>query len=129
LLLRKKGIGGQGGAVYFEAKEDFTLKKLWKQHPSKRLMAGNGEDSSKARILGRRGADLKIEVPTGVTIINEEDRKIIGELNAVGETCLVAGGGSGGCSGNQFIGHRGQSFVAKLDLKLIADIGLVGFPV
>ena len=122
------GIGGQGAAVFFEAKEDVTLKQIWKKNPSKRISAGNGEDSNKARILGRRGADVKIEVPTGVTIIDEEARKIIGELNTPGETCLVAGGGSGGCSGNQFIGHKGQSRTIKLDLKLIADIGLVGFP-
>lgn len=88
----------------------------------------NGEDSNKARILGRRGADLKIVVPTGVTIIDEEAKKIIGELNVDGEKCLVAGGGTGGCSGNQFIGDKGQVRAIKLDLKLIADVGLVGFP-
>lgn len=71
---------------------------------------------------------MKIAVPLGVTIIDEEARKIIGELNTAGETCLVAGGGSGGCTGNQFIGHKGQARRIKLDLKLIADIGLVGFP-
>lgn len=63
-----------------------------------------------------------------MTIIDEEAKKIIGELNLPGETCLVAGGGGGGCSGNQFIGHKGQARSIKLDLKLIADIGLVGFP-
>lgn len=82
----------------------------------------------KARILGRRGKDVKIEVPIGVTIIDEEARKIIGELNTEGETCLVAGGGCGGSAGNQFIGKKGQAKTIKLDLKLIADIGLVGFP-
>lgn len=71
---------------------------------------------------------MKVEVPTGVTVIDEESNKAIGELNAPGETCLVAGGGSGGCSGNQFIGVKGQHRTIKLDLKLIADVGLVGFP-
>lgn len=80
------------------------------------------------RILGRRGADLRVEVPPGVKIIDEEGRKIIGELNEEGETLLVAGGGTGGCAGNQFIGQKGQIKMIKLDLKLIADVGLVGFP-
>lgn len=71
---------------------------------------------------------MKIVVPTGVTIIDEEAKKTIGELNKEGDTCLIAGGGSGGCSGNQFIGRKGQARAIKLDLKLIADIGLVGFP-
>lgn len=92
------------------------------------LILASGEDSNKARILGRRGADKKILVPKGVTIIDETSNKIIGELNKEGETCLVAGGGGGGCSGNQFIGHKGDLKSIKLDLKLIADIGLVGFP-
>lgn len=93
-----------------------------------KLFLGNGEDSNKARILGRRGADLKVEVPAGVRIIDEEQRKIIGELNEEGETLLVAGGGTGGCSGNQFLGQKGQVKMITLDLKLIADVGLVGFP-
>lgn len=80
------------------------------------------------RILGRRGADLKVEVPPGVRIIDEEKRKIIGELNEEGDTLLVAGGGTGGCAGNQFIGQKGQVKMITLDLKLIADVGLVGFP-
>lgn len=50
------------------------------------------------------------------------------ELNNEGQTCLAAGGGGGGCSGNQFIGQKGQNKTIRLDLKLIADIGLVGFP-
>lgn len=122
------GIGGQGGAVVFKAKEEATLRQLWKKFPTKRIVAGNGEDSNKMRILGRRGADLTIEVPPGVTIIDEEARKIVGEINEEGGTLLAAGGGNGGCSGNNFIGNKGQHRMIKLDLKLIADIGLVGFP-
>lgn len=122
------GIGGQGGAVFFEAKEDMTLKKLWKKFPNKQIKAGHGEDSNKARIVGRRGLDERVEVPLGVTIIDDDKRKIVSELNEEGQTCLGAGGGTGGCSGNQFIGDKGQVRTIKLDLKLIADAGLVGFP-
>ncbi len=61
-------------------------------------------------------------------MIDEAENKLIGELNEPGTTCLAAGGGGGGCSGNNWIGHAGQARTIKLDLKLIADIGLLGFP-
>lgn len=88
------------------------------------LKAESGDDSSKARILGRRGGDVKIKVPIGLTVYDENNR-IIGELNRPGDTCVVAGGGIGGCSGNNFLGRRGQERVITLDLKLIADVGMV----
>lgn len=71
---------------------------------------------------------MKVFVPPGVLIIDENERKVIGELNEAGETSLVAGGGNGGCSGNDFIGNKGHLRSIKLDLKLIADVGLLGFP-
>ena len=121
------GVGGQGGAVYFEAKSDVTLKNVWQRYPYKRISAGNGEDSSKTRLLGRRGLDEKVLVPLGITVVDDKN-KVIAELNNEGETCLAAGGGGGGCTGNSFIGGPGHSRLLKLDLKLIADVGLVGFP-
>lgn len=91
------------------------------------IKAQSGEDSSKARILGRRGDDLKLKVPIGVTVFDETNQKI-GELNEPGETCIVAQGGIGGCSGNNFLGTRGKEQVITLDLKLIADVGMVFIP-
>lgn len=96
------------------------------RYPDKRIAAGHGEDSSKARLLGRRGVDRRVEVPTGVSIL--DNGKIIGDLNEEDAHCVIAGGGGGGCSGNSFIGHKGESKTVSLDLKLIADVGLVGFP-
>lgn len=78
------------------------------------------------RLLGRRGVDRRIEVPTGVSV--EHEGQVIGELNEADATCIVAGGGGGGCSGNSFLGHKGETKTVRLDLKLIADVGLVGFP-
>lgn len=91
------------------------------------IKAEPGEDSSKARLHGRRGADKQIEVPIGVTVLDENGKKL-GELNKAGDKCIAAGGGSGGCANNNFIGYQGRQRVITLDLKLIADVGLVGFP-
>lgn len=91
------------------------------------MKGGAGEDSSKSRILGRRGKDTVVAVPVGITVL-DENKKEIAELNEVGDSCIAAGGGVGGCSGNEFLGEKGQERVVTLDLKLIADVGLVGFP-
>jgi len=121
------GVGGQGGCVYCVAKENITLTNVIRQFPEKQVRAGNGEESSKLRLLGRRGEDIRVEVPIGVSILDDTG-KIIGELNDESTHCTVAGGGGGGCSGNSFVGHKGQHRSINLDLKLIADVGLVGFP-
>ncbi|KAG5680746.1 hypothetical protein PVAND_010235 [Polypedilum vanderplanki] len=126
--LKFGGIGGQGGVVFLKAKEDCTLKQLWKKYPTKVIEASNGEDSCKTRLVGRRGNDQEIHVPTGITIIDNEKNRIIGELNNQDETCIVAKGGVGGSLGNNFIGKPGRSYSITLDLKIIADCGLVGFP-
>lgn len=120
-------MGGQGGAVYFIAKPTATLKDVLRKNSNKKVSAGPGDDSHKYRILGKRGSDVAVEVPVGVTVFREDGKKI-GELNEPEATCLAAGGGAGGCVGNSFIGQRGQSRTVTLDLKLIADVGLVGFP-
>lgn len=100
---------------------------MFRRHPTKQIRAGNGEESSKSRLIGRRGEDIRVEVPVGVTIFDETG-KSLGELNETSSHCIVAGGGAGGCSGNSFLGSKGQHRTVKLDLKLIADVGLVGFP-
>lgn len=57
------------------------------------MKGGDGEDSSKVRLVGRRGADNILDVPTGIVIVDQEENKIIGELNEKDEKVLVAGGG------------------------------------
>ncbi|XP_055301278.1 GTP-binding protein 10 homolog [Sitodiplosis mosellana] len=121
------GIGGQGGCIQFEANEKVTLNALAKRNKKSPIKAQSGEDSSKARVLGRRGDDLNLKVPIGVTVFDEKNKKIA-ELNEPGDTCIAAKGGIGGCSGNNFLGTRGQERIVTLDLKLIADVGMVGFP-
>lgn len=76
--------------------------------------------------MGRRGVDKRIEVPIGISLL--DNGQAIADLNEVDSHCIVAGGGGGGCSGNSFLGHAGEAKTITLDLKLIADVGLVGFP-
>lgn len=68
------GVGGQGGAVYFVAKENASLRKILKKHTTGEVVAGNGEDSSKLRIVGRRGLDVQVEAPVGITVINDKGK-------------------------------------------------------
>ncbi|KAH8404756.1 hypothetical protein KR222_000079, partial [Zaprionus bogoriensis] len=126
-LPRYGGVGGQGGCVYFVAKEGLTLRKLAQSWREKRVLASSGEDSSKQCIFGRRGADQRIEVPVGVQVYDENQR-LLADLNEPDAKCIVAGGGTGGCTGNNFLGRPGEHRTVNLDLKLIADVGLVGFP-
>lgn len=121
------GVGGQGGCVYCVGKEDANLKNIMTKFRGKTINAGHGEDSRKTKILGNPGADVKLEVPLGVTIHTEEG-KVLGSIDEVDQTVITARGGSGGNPKNQFLGHYGQVHHIRLDLKLIADIGLVGFP-
>lgn len=88
----------------------------------------NGKHSTHNFILGPPGEDIKIEVPIGVKLKTAELGKELGELNEEGQELLLARGGPGGHSKNGFLGVRGQGYPVLLDLKLIADIGLVGFP-
>ncbi|XP_004533897.1 GTP-binding protein 10 homolog [Ceratitis capitata] len=121
------GIGGQGGCVYFVAKENISLRNVAQKYKTKRIAASSGEDSSKVRILGKRGLDERVEVPLGVQVLDESG-KMLGDLNDDSATCIAAGGGAGGCTGNNFLGKPGDHRTVTLDLKLIADVGLVGFP-
>ncbi|XP_013139350.1 PREDICTED: GTP-binding protein 10 homolog [Papilio polytes] len=120
------GLGGQGGCVYCVGNENSNLRQMSK-YRAKTITAGHGEDSRKAKIVGNPGSDVKLEVPLGVTVYRE-DGKVLGAIDKEGDTVIVARGGPGGNPDNNFLGHFGQTHHIRLDLKLIADIGLVGFP-
>ncbi|CAH0556661.1 unnamed protein product [Brassicogethes aeneus] len=121
------GVGGKGGDVNVIAKEEVTLDDVYKKNKSKRYVAESGRHSSHNFILGVAGENNNFEVPVGVTLYDENGKKI-GELNNGGEELLVARGGLGGHKKNGYKGLPGISHNVRLDLKLIADIGLVGFP-
>lgn len=104
------------------------LQSFLVTYPHKNVTASDGHDSKKVSIIGKKGEDKVIKVPVGITVYDEE--KKIGELNEVGEKLIVATGGRGGSPNTKplFTGMKGEEKIINLDLKLIADIGLVGFP-
>ncbi|XP_067217181.1 GTP-binding protein 10 homolog isoform X2 [Linepithema humile] len=126
-LPRYGGIGGTGGNVYLVAKDGLTLENVVKKLQSKRIKADSGGDSSAKGIIGIPGDDKIISIPCGVLVYNQNG-VLLGELNTEDSKLLVAKGGTGGCEETGYCGLKGESQTINLDLKLIADIGLVGFP-
>nr|XP_012154365.1 PREDICTED: GTP-binding protein 10 homolog [Megachile rotundata] len=104
-LQRYGGIGGNGG----------------------NLKAGPGGESTKNGIIGIPGKDLTIKVPTGITVY-DDSRVKLGQVNSEGDKLMVAKGGTGGCEVTGYCGIKGQARAIVLDLQLIADVGLIGFP-
>ncbi|KAI1285211.1 GTP-binding protein 10 [Halotydeus destructor] len=122
------GLGGKGGDVYVEAMAKVRdLRQIKDKFTEKRFIAGNGEDSRRYRIVGDAGKDAVIPCPVGVSVLTD-DGKVLGEVNSPGERVIVALGGKGGDQLNQYNGMHGQKMSIKLDLKLIADVGFVGYP-
>lgn len=126
-LPRLGGQGGNGGDVWVMAKKGVSLKQIKDKHPNKRFTAGVGSNSSIHALRGAKGEDAQIFAPTGICVTTDNGR-ILGELNDEGDRLLVARGGQGGSLHSGFLPSKGQTRQIRLDLKLIADVGLVGFP-
>ncbi|ERE88358.1 GTP-binding protein 10 [Cricetulus griseus] len=124
---RLGGEGGRGGDVWVVAHKNMTLKQLKNKYPQKRFVAGVGANSRVSALKGSKGKDCEIPVPVGISI-TDENGKVIGELNKEEDRILVAKGGLGGKLHTNFLPLKGQKQVIHLDLKVIADVGLVGFP-
>ena len=132
------GDGGKGGDVILEVKP--TLNTLSAFRHQTRFHAQNGANGAKQNMTGRSGEDLVIPVPPGTLIYNDESGEVLGDLVTGGQRLVVATGGRGGRGNSRFatarnqaprIGERGepeQVISLRLELKLIADIGIVGVP-
>jgi len=131
------GDGGKGGDVIFKAtKDENTLLKFRFQ---KIFKAGNGQNGSSNNKTGKSGDDVIITVPVG-TVIKDTQGNILADLNEEGMEFLASVGGAGGKGNTHFASPSNQAprFATKgkktqaqeliLELKLIADVGLVGFP-
>lgn len=132
------GEGGNGGNVIFKATR--MLNTLYNFRFKKKFVAGDGENGSKKLKTGATGKDMIIEVPCGTVLIDAETGKIIADLHKDGMTFLALKGGLGG-HGNAYYkssikqaptysqtGEITKMREVILELKTIADVGLVGFP-
>jgi GTP-binding protein len=130
------GDGGDGGSVYFEAVADISRLNQFK--PSKKYSAENGEPGGRNKRKGKNGDDLILQVPVGTVAAYDNGTSV--ELTEVGQRVLMAKGGKGG-HGNHFFRsatnqtpqefQRGYKTTPKqlfLQLKLIAQVGLIGLP-
>jgi GTP-binding protein len=130
------GDGGKGGDIVFRADKDTNTLLDFKFSPI--LTAEDGKNGSGTRSAGRSGKDLIVEVPIGTVV--RRDGKIIADLTHDGEEAIIAKGGDGGFGNAHFksstrqapiiaeVGEPGEEFEAELELKLLADVGLVGLP-
>ncbi len=132
------GDGGRGGHVIIRGNKDFwTLYHLkFKQH----FRAEKGGDGSGQRSTGKDGEDIYIDVPLGTVIKDTDTGEVIGEITQDGQELVVAKGGKGGKGNWHFKtatnqtpryaqpGLPGEERNLTLELKLLADVGLVGFP-
>ena len=138
------GLGGNGGSVIIKVPEKTekpkkkrnavptNLTQIFKQNfksdPKKqRLTCPHGGHSERTRLNGPHGEDVILKVPPGIAVVDDKNN-LIADLNTHGQEVCVVKGGQGGNKLNNFIGTRGQTMHVRLDLKLLADIGLVGFP-
>ena len=132
------GDGGKGGDVIFQADEN--LRTLMDFRYKRKYEAENGQDGMKKKRYGRNGQDLVIKVPVGTVVIDEESGLVMQDLTEHGQSFVAAKGGRGGKGNVKYTTSTRQApnfaeaggFAKErnviLEMKLIADVGLVGFP-
>ncbi|HOU39717.1 MAG TPA: GTPase ObgE [Promineifilum sp.] len=132
------GDGGRGGDIVFVATNH--LNSLIHLQHQKHHRAGNGVHGTVQRMTGANGQDLRIEVPAGTIIRNAETGDTLADLTTVGQEVVLLAGGRGGRGNIHFANSRdqaprvaergepGEELWLRLELKLIADIGIVGVP-
>ena len=132
------GDGGRGGSIYFRV--DPNANTLIDFRYTKKFKAENGENGSGGHKYGKSGQDLYINVPIGTIIKDAETGKVVADLSHEGQEELVLKGGRGGKGNSHFAtatrqvprfaqaGEDGEEKEIILELKLLADVGLLGFP-
>jgi len=132
------GNGGRGGDVIFEASKDENTLLGFRYSPL--LFAKDGGGGGKRQAAGRSGEDLVVKVPIGTIVHRGDTDEIVADLTKDGEQAVVAKGGDGGFGNAHFKssvrqtpkfaepGEPGEEFTAELELRLLADVGLLGLP-
>lgn len=132
------GDGGKGGNVYMEVDSDKNT--LIDFRYQKKFKAENGKNGEGAHKYGKSGEDLIIKVPLGTIVKDAESGKVLADLDELGQRKLILTGGRGGKGNSHFAtstrqaprfsqeGEKGEEKELILELKLLADVGLLGFP-
>src|SRR5665213_1830406 len=131
------GDGGNGGAVWLRANRNISSLLAFRDQPHRK--AGSGTHGKGQKLHGKSGGDLTVDVPEG-TVVRSMDGELLADLLRHGDTWLAARGGQGGRGNARFLsnarrapsfaeqGEYGEERWLKLELKLLADAALVGFP-
>ncbi len=132
------GDGGRGGSVYFVGSSSINTLLEFKYR--KKIVAPNGENGKGKQCYGKKGEDIYVKVPLGTIIYDEINNYVIADINENNQQVLIAKGGRGGRGNCHFANSRyqapeiaengepGEKLKIRLELKLLADVGLVGFP-
>lgn len=132
------GDGGDGGSVIFVADEGLTTLVDFKYRP--RYIAERGANGEGQKRRGKNGADLVVSVPLGTQVFDDETGELLADLNRPQQRWVAARGGRGGRGNARFVsarrqapafaerGEPGEARWLRLELKLLADVGLVGYP-
>jgi GTP-binding protein len=132
------GDGGDGGSIRISADENFNT--LYPFRFKKRFVAGRGQHGMGSNCTGKKGSDVEITVPVGTVVKDADSGEVLGDLAEHGQVLLVAKGGKGGRGNQHFAtpthrtprraepGSEGERRSLALELKLLADVALVGFP-
>jgi len=132
------GDGGRGGSV--SAVADHNLNTLIEFRYQRRVVAGNGEHGSGSDCYGASGKDVELRLPVGTIVSDEESGQVVADLNTSGARALLARGGEGGLGNLHFksstnraprqrtLGKPGDHRLLRLELKVLADVGLLGLP-
>ncbi|EMI5676863.1 Obg family GTPase CgtA [Acinetobacter baumannii] len=132
------GDGGRGGSIYIQADDDTST--LVDYRYTRKFRAERGKNGAGANCTGRGGEDVVLKVPAGTTIVDTDSGDIIGDLVEDGQRVMVASGGEGGLGNTHFksstnraprkctTGTKGEFREIRLELKVLADVGLLGMP-
>ena len=132
------GDGGRGGSIYFVANSGLTTLIDFKY--MHKIIGNDGENGQTEKCYGRGGEDIYVDVPVGTIVKEKETGRVLADFTKPGETIVIAKGGKGGKGNAKFAnsrnqtpkiaenGDEGEEFNIVIELKLLADVGLVGFP-
>ena len=132
------GDGGRGGSIYFVANSGLTTLIDFKY--MHKIIGNDGENGQTEKCYGRGGEDIFIDVPVGTIVKDKETGRVLADFTKDGEKIVIAAGGKGGKGNAKFAnsrnqtpkiaenGDEGEEYNVIIELKLLADVGLVGFP-